>query len=224
MGACVTATPRRTRSERRLHVETARVTVASARFVTPAAPTLAHHNARVHSRSTHRPLPPAMPIFLAAGKNAAECRRIVEGREVHVYEFQGADGVSPFADHAPEIKHHTVIGLKDPAGDDKWGDSELTALLYHAAAIKELLKANANVLVICRGGNNRSRTLAGIAERLLDLETGETVAEGRTLPADSELCKLVEVFDDRNAATRAGKITRYKAVGVTAEGRSKRKR
>ena len=95
---------------------------------------------------------------------------------------------------------------------------------HHAAAIKELLKANANVLVICRGGNNRSRTLAGIAERLLDLETGETVAEGRTLPADSELCKLVEVFDDRNAATRAGKITRYKAVGVTAEGRSKRKR
>ena len=165
-----------------------------------------------------------MPIFLAAGKNAAECRRIVEGREVHVYEFQGADGVSPFADHAPEIKHHTVIGLKDPAGDDKWGDSELTALLYHAAAIKELLKADANVLVICRGGNNRSRTLAGIAERLLDLETGETVAEGRTLPADSELCKLVEVFDERNAATRAGKITRYKAVGVTGEGRSKRKR
>ena len=150
-----------------------------------------------------------MPIFLAAGKNAAECRRIVEGRggEFHVYEFQGADGVSPFADHAPEI-NHTVIGLKDPAGDDKWGDSELTALLYHAAAIKELLKVNANVLVICRGGNNRSRTLAGIAERLLDLETGETVAEGRTLPVDSELCKLVEVFDDRNAATRAEKITR----------------
>ena len=106
---------------------------------------------------------PAMPIFLAAGKNAAECRRIVEGRgEFHVYEFQGADGVSPFADHTPEIKH-TVIGLNDPAGDDKWGDSELTALLYHAAAIKELIKANANVLVICRGGNNRSRTLAGIA-------------------------------------------------------------
>ena len=168
---------------------------------------------------------PAMPIFLAAGKNAAECRRIVEGRggEFHVYEFQGADGVSPFADHAPEIKH-TVIGLKDPAGDDKWGNSELTALLHHAAAIKELLKANANVLVICRGGNNRSRTLAGIAERLLDLETGETVAEGRTLPVDSELCKLVEVFDDRNAATRAETITRYKAVGVSGEGRSKRKR
>ena len=56
---------------------------------------------------------PAMPIFLAAGKNAAECRRIVEGRggEFHVYEFQGADGVSPFADHAPEIKHYTVIGF-----------------------------------------------------------------------------------------------------------------
>ena len=157
---------------------------------------------------------------------ALECRRIVEGRggEFHVYEFQGADGVSPFADHAPEIKH-TVIGLKDPAGDDKWGDSELTALLYHAAAIKELLKANANVLVICRGsGNNRSRTVAGIAERLLDLETDKSVFESRTLPVDSELCKLVEVFDDRNAATRAEKITRYKAVGVTAEGRSKRKR
>ena len=48
-----------------------------------------------------------MPIFLGAGKNAAECRRIVEGRggEFHVYEFQGTDGVSPFADHAPEIKH-----------------------------------------------------------------------------------------------------------------------
>ena len=121
-----------------------------------------------------------------------------------------------------------ALGGDAPSGPtgtyDKWGDSELTALLYHAAAIKELLKVNANVLVICRGGNNRSRTLAGIAERLLDLETGETVAEGRTLPVDSELCKLVEVFDDRNAATRAGKITRYKAVGVTAEGRSKRKR
>ena len=60
--------------------------------------------------------------------------------------------------------------------------------------------------------------------RLLDLETGETVAEGRTLPVDSELCKLVEVFDDRNAATRAETITRYKAVGVSGEGRSKRKR
>ena len=66
--------------------------------------------------------------------------------------------------------------------------------------------------------------MAGIAERLLDLETGETVPEGRTLPVDSELCKLVEVFDDRNAATRAETITRYKAVGVSGEGRSKRKR
>ena len=66
--------------------------------------------------------------------------------------------------------------------------------------------------------------MAGIAERLLDLETDKSVFESRTLPVDSELCKLVEVFDDRNAATRAEKITRYKAVGVTAEGRSKRKR
>ena len=57
-----------------------------------------------------------MPIFLAAGKKVAVCRSIVgRGGEFHVYEFKGADGVSPFADDAPEITH-TVIGLKDPAG------------------------------------------------------------------------------------------------------------
>ena len=68
---------------------------------------------------------------------------------------------------APAIPHGhgPPRAKKKRKSRNKWGDSELTALLYHAAAIKELIKANANVLVICRGGNNRSRTLAGPRER-----------------------------------------------------------
>jgi hypothetical protein len=77
VGACVTATPRRTRSERRLHVETARVTVASARFVNPRHLPWPTTTLRVHSRSTHR------PPFLAAGT-----RDLVQSSEFTVQSSQ----------------------------------------------------------------------------------------------------------------------------------------
>ena len=39
-----------------------------------------------------------------------------------------------------------------------------------------------------------------------------------------ELCRFVKVFDERDVDRRAEKIAHYKATGVKAEGRSKRKR
>ena len=65
--------------------------------------------------------------------------------------------------------------------------------------------------------------MAGIAERLLDIESGETT-KLRTLPVGLELCRFVKVFDERDVDRRAEKIAHYKATGVKAEGRSKRKR
>ena len=173
-----------------------------------------------------------MSLFLGVGSKNAESRRKcnTEGVSV-VYQFfpQSTQAVKAAVIEEP-TRLHTYEQLRhedfaDPTPLDPWTSLHIDKIVEMATQIAGMLKEGQVVMIICQAGKNRSRTLAGIAQRIYKLENlVEPKGDVIPLPEDDTLAAFVEVFDEGDPLVREKLLKSMRATGIEGQGRAKRSR
>jgi len=176
------------------------------------------------------------PILLGTGSQAAECQKrinklLADGNAVHVIEFC-RPGKGIYGEVLPTgVTYEPVSTISDPTPEERWGKEHIYKIHQLATSVYSRIIANnvSNkkevIMIVCRAGMNRSRTVAGIAARLVpDYKNKHEMPK---LPVDEALKEFVFIYDITNIKERTKELEKLADKGISGQGlslRSKRPR